>query len=53
VFDLEKKTMTARISDLDEALCMEEIESCELYNDHLYCNTSAGGVYLIRRDLLP
>ena len=53
VFDLEKKTMTARISDLDEALCMEEIESCELYNGRLLCNTSAGSVFTIREDLLP
>ena len=53
VFDLEKKTMTARISNLDEALNMEEIESCELYNGRLYCNTSAGGVYLLQRNLLP
>lgn len=53
VFDLERKAMTARVSDLDEALNMEEIESCELYNGRLYCNTSAGGVYLLRQDLLP
>ena len=53
VFDLEKKTLTARVSHLDEELCMEEIESCEWYNDRLYCNTSKGSVFLLRQDLLP
>jgi len=52
VFDLNARTMCARISDLDEALHMEEIESCEFYNGELLCNTSAGSVFVIDKKLL-
>lgn len=47
-FDLEKKTLTTVVRNLDAALCYEEIECCALYQGKLLCNTCDGGIYEIK-----
>ncbi len=46
VVSLEKKELEAVVEELDEAMSMEEIECCAVYQGHLFANTNGGfGMY--------
>lgn len=53
VFDLEAKTICAKVDHMDEAFYGEEIECCGEYRGRLLCNTCDGSIFVVGEGKLP